>query len=504
MSLKLVIANKYLNLLNKSRVLAGKELLIGDKLRKFLILQLVTASVLAVIAYCVTDYIVKIPNTYSALVIAASVLAPIFAPLINYHLKAFSRAKKLELDFKYFVISEGVILDKKSELIRDLLEVGTWSDVFPDLYKEAIKLKKLSKVLSIFDSVKTYVKLIMSKEVGRALLDYLFSLSLGSGINWVKEKSDEWLNSVRLLAYSKVRLRTTVSIMLAILLGYTPPLVVMLSVIVGTSVMYKALLATLALSMFAFVLTPKLPRHLSTSVVDFKCRTYVITSATPITSALATYFILHSVKYALLTFSIVGLVCGVIKLREFISRVRELSDLPRILSIMSEAPLTIANPLEIFKKALRTSRAKVFKSLSTHIGKDLRASMKALRNSLWLSKYLTYIIIKGISSGTLSRERVLKLRELILDLIKDIKFTLMTNLLVAIISLVLPVILTSVSAIAATQVGYAVKKQVEMFSIASIIIYGMYAGYIVFDDPLNTLLCSASLLTYILSSRVLV
>ena len=502
MSLNTNLLNRYLSLINKSRVLAGKELLISKELRRYFAKQLIASITIAILTYYLISYVIKLPYLYSITFTTLSLLASFLAPPLAYYIKAIERAHKLELDFKYFVISEGIVLDKRSELLRDLLEVSTWKDVFPDLYREALRLKKLSKMLSIFDAVKAYIKLIKSKEVGRALLDYLFTLSLGGGINWVKEKSDEWLNHIKLLTYSRIRLRTTISVMLAILLGYTPPLVIMLSVIMGSQIIQKALTTTLILSLLAFIVTPRLPRHLSTSSVRLS-KEYLLISLIPIISSLMAYLLTSSLTNALMTFSAVGIVSGVIKLRGYLTTLKELGDLPRILALMSEAPLTIVNPLEIFKKALKSSKSKTLKNLGNYVGKDLNTTLRLLRNSLWLSKYLIYIIIKGINAGTLSRERILKLRELILDLIKDIKYALLTNLIVAVIALALPMILSSVSTIAVTGSNHLLYNIITNFNIASIVLYGIYAAYVIFDDPLNMLFSSSSLLMYLISSKVI-
>ncbi len=502
MSLSTNLLSKYLSLLNKSRVLAGKELLIGKELTKFLIMQLVSSVIITAFTYYLTSYIIRLHYPYSIISSALSLIISFLAPLFSYYVKAIERAHKLELDFKYFVISEGIVLDKRSELLRDLLEVSTWKDVFPDLYREALRIRKLSKMLSLFDAVKAYIKLIKSKEIGRALLDYIFTLSLGGGINWVKEKSDEWLNHIKLLTYSRIRLRTTLSVMLAILLGYTPPLVIMLSVIMGSHIIQKALTTTLILSLLAFIVTPRLPRHLSTSTIRLS-KEYLLTSLIPIISGLITYLLTSSATYALVAFSMIGIVGGAIKLKGYLTTLKELGDLPRILTLMGEAPLTVVNPLEIFKKALKSSRSKIFKNLSNYVGKDLNTTLKLLGNSLWLSKYLIYVIIKGISAGTLSRERILKLRELILDLIKDIKYALLTNLIVAVIALALPMILSSVSTIAVTESSQLLQNTITNFNIASIILYGIYAAYVIFDDPLNMLFSSSSLLIYLISSKVI-
>ena len=102
---------------------------------------------------------------------------------------------------------------------------------------------------------------------------------------------------------------------------------------------------------------------------------------------------------------------------------------------------------------------------------------------------MLYVITESIGNGSLTRERVLKLRELILDFTRDIKSLLATDVVIISMVVLLPYIISTISGLTAHT------PLLDLYSIVASVMFSLYASYVVFNDLTNTLLPGIALLT---------
>lgn len=486
---------RYLNYVQRLRILGGHKALPRSRLVREVLSKSLPPAVGAPAAVVLLKLLGAGFLSYVDIAIAALLggLLALLLPILIHLRRALARGRRAEAELTYFIISEGVSTGSAKELIKDLVELGPWSSVFPHLTAEARKLSKFRRLMPIVDAVKTYTKWIRSSKVSRTLTDYLLSLSLGTAPQWLQERTDELISEVRARAAVAIKLRATVAIVLAVLLGYVPPLASMLSLIAGEHLLTTALTLTMCLVPVAFILTPRLPEHLAIIPRGGRFR---VAPLAPIATGATAYLLVKSPSYAIIAASAVGIALGVVKLREYVLTVVEASELPRVISALLEAPLTLANPVAVVKDVMRASRAVTLRGIGRAF-EISRAPQVALRARLWLSRFVVYVISKSIESGSVSRERLMKLRELVIELVRDFKATLSVNLAIASIAIALPAILALISFL-----GTGATPLITAYDLVGIVAYSTYATYIVFNDLGNTLLPSSALLTFALMGGI--
>jgi len=489
------VSGKYLRLVNKLRLLAGYEALVGIELRKYFIKLTMYSLILASLTFFVTYFILKITSLKIVLTTPLLMsLIPYAASLLTYYFRVMSRRKSVETELKYYVISEGISVSRYTELINDLDDLVKYKSIFKNLSREASRLKKLKKLLPTFDAVKTYVKFIKSNFIRNLLLDYLFSLSLGTAFIWMQEKSKEFLYDIKVLNKAVLRLRATISIVVAIVLGYLPILSVMVTIVTNNQeFMFNTLLTSLLILPLSFLLIPKPPLH---QHIDLNRKgTIAVLAILTYSITFVVYIIFKDLKLSLLTFSIIAILLGIRGLMNYISALMELHDVPRILSTMCEAPLTLVNPLKLLNNALSRSRSKTLRNIRVSLGHDVHEVMiKGVK--LWITKFLLYTITKAIMKGSLDRERLLKLREVITEFISDFKYSLVVNIFILVLALSLPFMFSTVLMIVNTYVK--IMDILIYYALAITLTYSIYASYVMFNDPLNTLIPGLTSLLFVI------
>ncbi len=480
------VASKYLRVVNRLRLLAGYEALIGTELRRYSIKLLTYSLILTSLTFFIIHYIFKITSLNTILITLSLVsVTPYVALLLIYYLKTVVRKRSVETEFKYYVISEGISAGKYTELISDLDDLVKYESVFKNLSREASRLRKLKRLLPTFDAVKTYIKFINSNFIRNLLLDYLFSLSLGTALIWIQEKSKEFLYDIKMINKTVLKLRVTVSTIVAIVLGYLPILSVMVSIITNNQ---EFLLNTLLISLLVLPLSLLLiPKPLLHQHVNLDRRgTVIIATLLTYLIIIVTHFILKDLKLSLLIFSAIAIPLGVRGLISYINAVTELHDIPRILNTMCEAPLTLINPLKLLNNVLSKSRSKTLRTTRISLGSNNHESI--IKNvKLWITKFLLYTIVKAIMRGTLDRERLLKLREVITEFISDFKYSLVVNMFILALALSLPFMFSTVLTIVSTYTN-VVMNVLVCYTLIIILTYSVYASYVMFNDPSNTLI----------------
>ncbi|MCD6428000.1 MAG: hypothetical protein J7L12_00080 [Desulfurococcales archaeon] len=490
----------YIRVINDLRVLAGKERLLGSYARRYLIKLILCGIALTFLPTYAILSAAKCGNVFSGdpLTLAYSLISSVIIgtlwPPAWYYIKARSRGRNVERELKYFIISEGISTTNATELISDLVSTSEWPQLFPALSKESVKFLKLRKFMALFDTIKYYSKWIFSRNVSRCLSDYLHSLSLGTALEWLQDKTDELINELRSSTQATIKLRTMVSLVLAIVLGYIPPLMTALSILVGEGIVIKALILTLLITPLSMVLTPQLPLHARISSRIQSVKTAIISIVAVSSATIAAVFFSH-ITYSRVNYVLAASAClivwGIIKTYHYAEGVIEAMELPRILARVSEAPLVVSNPCRLVSEILASSRVRSFREVGSNFKLD-KASKIINELKLWTSRFVLYVIIKAISNGSLTRERTLKLRELVLDFTRDIKSLLATNTVIIMMAALLPYMISTIS-------GFATHTTlVSTYSVVASIMFSLYASYIVFDDLTNTLLPGITLLTLLL------
>ena len=147
----------------------------------------------------------------------------------------------------------------------------------------------------------------------------------------------------------------------------------------------------------------------------------------------------------------------------------------------------ISNPCRLIAEILSSSRVRSFKYVGSRFKLD-KVNELASELNLWTSKFVLYVIAKSIINGALTRERTLKLRELILDFTRDIKSLLATNTVIVVMTALLPYIISSISGLATHSL------LLRVYSLVTSVMFSVYASYVVFGDLTNTLLPGMALL----------
>jgi len=484
--------SSYIRFVNKLRLLAGYEVVTKSNLWKEMS-KLALNSVLVFFALYVLLTYYGMSYPYPLIISALNALPiALFMNILVYLLKIIKRARCIENELRYFIVSEGITADKTTELINDLMGIEFWGSVFTNLKAEALKLRKLKKLLPTFDAVKIYVKFLRSSFVRRILGDYLLSMSLGTVPMWLQEKSNELLHEIKARSIAISKIRAIISILNAILLSYLPMFMLMISLVTGNEgIILQSLIIALTIAIVSILLVPKPPLHQS---INIKRSSLNVLMLSMVYLAPFTIFVLFKViDKALYLFSMIAVIYGLIRLRDYIEALFEVSDIPRVINLISETPLTLVNPLEVLKRVLSTSKSKSMREIASNL------SFKSAFNSLdriktWLGRYVIYVLLRGIGKGSLDRERLIKLRDVVLELITDLRSSLAVNIIIISLALALPYILTVLLNIGYMYTMHTSLNYLSLYAIITTFTYSVYAGYVVFNDSSNTLIQGVSML----------
>ncbi len=488
--------NKYLELIQDLRVKAGLTRA-GVRDLKSMLLKYITASVLVVtVLIIVLNYMlgftVATYVTLTALAIPSAALTSMMLPYLSYSYIVRVRRKKVEEELAYFIISEAAIYTYSTELVNDLCELSGWEHVFKELVVEGLRLRVFRSFLTVTEAINTYIKYSASKYVNRLLSDYVLALSKGVVNAWLLNTSNELLHKLRGDAKTSIQLRTTISLIAGVLLSYLPSLMVSLSIISGAieavpSIFFLATIIPILIFM------PGKTLHLKTLVnnnsIIFKLKNIVIYMVTLFIIPLSLSMLDQPViKHALLTSSVLLIINGILNLRDFIEVITEVSELPKVISLYAETPYILVNPLKGFKEVLMTCRSRSLRRLGSKLNlNNLKDNLPAIRS--WLGRYTYYIIVRSLVNGNLSKEQLLNLRTLTLDMIEDFKHYIVSLLPLMMMSLIMPWLLTSMATLA------NVKLMNYMVLIYVIVTwYSLYVDYTLYDSLGNTLITGIAML----------
>jgi len=458
-------------------------------LKYFLTFQLASLAILTTVGYL---NLIDVNSVYIYLTPIHTLIA-LLTPHIRYWVLVRRRRRFVEDELSYFIVSEAVTYTGTTELISDLCEVSRWGDVFPSLSAEGLRLSIYRKFLTTFEAVSMYVKYIPSNAVSRLLSDYILALSRGLLSEWFTHTSTELIRKLRNSAKVLTQLRTTISLIFGVLIGYFPPLILALSTITGDGGLTLITLTTPLLTILTLLLLPQHPLHLriyheggfsskiSYAVYALLTSVVMIPSLTHVPSG-------FSIQELLLISATALIVNGVLRLHNFIEAIREVYELPRIITFFSETPQLIINPLNALRDVLKTSRVRSLRGLSDKLNlNNMRGCVGYLRT--WLGKYVFYVIFKSIVNGSLGKEQLLNLRLLTLDMLEDFKLHLVSSLPLAMLAILMPWLLVSMIHLS------GVNFELFLFYILTVVVsYSTYVEYVLFSNINNTLVLGVSLL----------
>ncbi len=439
------------------------------------------------------------PSTLNYLPLLASILAiPIYAAMTYF--KATERGRKIERELKYFIVSESIVASGDPDIIDDLSSLN--EDIFPTLSKESKVFSRLRKLMTAPSVVSTYCRWVRSRFVNLLLKDYIFASSLGMKIAWLREKGNEILEDLRVSSLNIVKARTIVSVLLAVILGYVPPIVVTLAALLGQSLISRALILMLATFPMFFLVIPKLPTHFRM----FLGRGLLPLRITLLIACLAALLIqsilvclppyLHGVFYSLWRFRVVFcialLVASLQQVRDLILALNEAIGLSSALLSLANAPLGVSNALTLLREVFSRSGCRSLRILSKEFGLGKGSLRQAVAGvKLWLTKYVIFTLGRALTYGVFNRESIMRLRELTTEMMRQLKMAATNNLALVALCVCLPYILTYTCSFNPHASGSLI---LNMYVTLSTFLYSVYVSYVVFDDPLNTLLPAAVML----------
>ncbi|MEM0453606.1 MAG: hypothetical protein QXO98_03020 [Sulfolobales archaeon] len=480
----------YVNELQLLRVKAGLTIISKNKLLKSLAkdvlitFTMVWVFISAVKLFYDINYLLLFP------LILLSVLVSFLTPYLKYKLLVRSRSKLLENEFTYFIISEAITLTGYTELLNDICELSGWESVFPTLFREGLRLKMYRRFLTLFETVNHYIKYVSSDFISRLLGDYLLAVSKGIVSSWLIHSSTELIHKLRVDAKALIRLRATTILVIGVLISYLPTLMVSLSIITGDKGLTSVIELTPVIVVMSVVLLPRNVLHLKI-YYNFNTIKKVVTVASYVLMAYVAYHLVidpYSAKYLMLSVSAIALINGVLGIKKLYEAVNEIHEVPKIMYMFAETPSILINPLKALKDVLSGCRSKSLKELGTKIDLNSHSTGAAVLNS-WIGRYTYYVLIKSLINGSLSKEQLLGLRILTMDMLEDFKQYLVGTFPLIMMSLMVPWLMSSMISLANVNfIDYG------LYIYLITITYAVYVDYAVFGTASTTLISGIVLL----------
>ncbi len=424
------------------------------------------------------------------LLTAFSIVTAALFPYMKYRLLARARGKMLENELTYFIISEAITATDSTELISDVCELTGWEGVFPTLSREGLRLKVYRKFLTLLEAVNLYVKYLPSEFVSRLLSDYVLTVSRGIVGSWLSHTSTELLRKLGGDTKAFTKLRTTTVLVIGILVSYLPTLMFSLSVISGSRHLTSAITLTPLLVIASAAVLPRNTQHLRT-YLKFGRKANLLTYASYGAALYTAYQIFSGstkVEYLVITTSVLFLINGVIGIRRFYGVIYEIYEIPKIIHMFAETPHILINPVSALKDVLSRCKSKSWKGLGANLDLNSVSSGVNMLNS-WLGRYTYYVLTKSMVNGSLSKELLLSLRVITLDMLEDLKQYFVSTVPLIAMSLMVPWLMNSMISLAGVEaLGYGF--HVYLLTIS----YSLYVDYVIFNTPKITAVSAATLL----------
>ncbi|MCS7108063.1 MAG: hypothetical protein RMH77_06370 [Sulfolobales archaeon] len=484
------LLHRYVDELQVLRVKAGLTAVGRDELIKLIVKDsLIVLTLIAVVFLGVSAFNYH-NHQLTYWFITALTIMPILIPYLRYKLLIRRRSKMLENEFTFFIISEASTLTDYTELLNDICELRGWELVFPTLTTEGLRLKVYRKFLTLFETINHYIKYVPSELISRLLSDYMLALSRGIVSAWITHTSSELIHNLRSDTKALIRLRTATVLVIGILVSYLPALLFSLSVITGDKELTSALILTPAVVVGSMLVLPRNTLHLT---LYFKLglirKSFIIASYTLMVILLySTLSDFTSVRYLTLLVASVTSINGVLGLIKFCEAINEVYEVPKVTYMFAETPYILVSPVKALRDVLSGCKSRSFRALGARLDLNNYTSMASYLNS-WIGRYTYYIISKSLINGSLSKEQLLSLRVLTMDMLEDFKQYLVSALPLIIISLMVPWLMISMTSLAGVNLmeyGFAIYLVT--------ITYSVYVDYVVFNTHYITLISGITLL----------
>ncbi len=479
------LLRRYVSGLQVLRVKAGLTVVSSSEMLKSLIRDfLVVLTIGSLITFLSTLYGVNLLHL-TCLLTSSTIIAATL-PYLKYKLLVRARSKALENEFMYFVVSEAITLASSTELVNDICELSGWEDVFPTLSRDGLRLRIYRKFLTLFESINHYVKYVQSGITSKLLSDYVLAVSRGMVGSWITHTSTELLRKLGSDVKMLIKLKTTTVLVMGILVSYLPTLIFSLSIITGNTRLSSATVALVPIIIASMVfILPLNTQHLKI-YFRFNLIRDLITYTSYVMISYTAYHMLINptsviTKYLTFLTTSILLINGVLGLRRFYGVVSEIYELPKIIYMFAETPHILINPVKALKEVLSRCRSKSLRELGTRLDlNNVSGGIKVLNS--WLGTYVYYIIVKSLINGSLSREQLLSLRIITLDMLEDLKQYFISVLPLIMMSFVMPWIMASMASLAGVEVMNYV-PQIYLLTMT----YSIYVDYVVFNMPKVTL-----------------
>ena len=473
----------YINLLVEEVVRSGLKL--GEDEKVLLIRSLAIGTTLNVgifLSVLMSIYSSRFIGLHSwvfALVAIASLIASPGSVLLFYRLLALERGRRIEKELKYLLISESINASASPSLIEDIASAKDVPSIFRSLSAEGRRVHALRKILNIQETARAYSRWISSSWVKAVLSEFLFALRLGTLKSWFMSRGKELIDDIKHDVKTSIQNRIMISLSIAIVLGYTPPLILAMNSLANSSLLESYMLLTLLVLPLAIPLLPKYPHHLK---IFRSYRNRILLIFFAILVLIAFYFFTYSLRISLLSFSLALIVPGLHSTVETFKALKEAKELSSILDALYEASFTDVTSLEIIKEVLNRKKG-IWNEVSKNFTPFL-SSIPLEKLRTWISRFSIYTILKGVEYGSVNRESLSKLSELIHESLNEVKTAIASNIVLVVMAVALPYIMYTILTV--TSFNF----YTLLYMIISSMGYAFYVSYSLFDDITNTLLPS--------------
>lgn len=414
----------YVDFVEDLRVRSGEIRRSGKEALRSAVIHLasiyIVSSVLAVIA-------TRIMPSYGIIATALSISLPPAIYIIAMYLKAYDYASHLISELEYFIISLGLSQGTDVELGRDIMELGeSWRRyalaIFPALTKFSDRLAALATVFGVLESLRMVGEKV-SKKLKRLISEYLTAYSMGLGGMWIADSLNYYTRVLKERAREAVKLRIAFSVAISAVIGYVPPIASLMSNLIGTSAISYAAMLMLILIPVGVVSLPKIPRHMT----ELQCRRNATVQKALFISGITLLAVGVALldKTILLASGVALIASGVIWLKELMDALRELYSLNRIIKAISEMPLLTVGNINRLRTYLK------------HIGGTLSNFPRGdcSEYHYWITCFADFTISNLFSRGDVKRETLMLLKDVIENMITDIRRLIITGIGLSIVAI---------------------------------------------------------------------
>ncbi len=470
----------FVEFIEELRVRSGDTRKIGSEAYKEILIWLAgTYTLIIFLAPLIAE---AIPG-YEIMVVVLSMILPPVAYIAVWYLKALDYSARVHAELEYFIISLGLSQGTDMELGRDVVELGgSWrryaSTLFPALLKLSDRLAALSAVFGILESLRIMSEKLSTK-LRRLFSEYLTAYSMGLGSVWITDSLRYYTRALKEKARDAVKTRIVFSVALSALIGYVPPIASLLTNLIGRSAISYAVAMMLILIPVGIASVPKLPRHM-TQLKGKYSRSRSVLFLAGILLLLIGVLILN--RLVLSASGIALLLSGIIWLKELSSALKELHSLNNVIKAISEIPLLTVGNINRLRAYLE--------SVGGTLSKFPRGRCDEYH--YWITCFADFTISNLFSRGDVRRETLILLKDVIENMIADIRRLIITGIGLAAVSIGITFLLLST-----TQLLLSVDELLIRYLIASSVALGVFVSKAGFDKLSSGLVPGISLMILI-------